>query len=66
MNTSKNITDKIYKLLDEFLNISTKVIPKHPSIVVILMHEYFRSLYQVILSLRKDMMMTFFLMSKNV
>ena len=32
-------------LVDEFLNLSKLMAIQHPAIVVILMHEYFRSLY---------------------
>ena len=37
--------EKINSLLDKFLRLSKELAKTHPSIVVILMHEYFRSLY---------------------
>ena len=44
-DSNSNMINQIYKLLDDFLDLSREAIPKHPAIVVILMHEYFRSLY---------------------
>lgn len=46
MTINNEITvDSIKNLLDQFLNLSGKLVRKHPVIVVILMHEYFRNMY---------------------
>ena len=46
MNATNNITvDSTRNLLDKFIALSKGIAKKHPALVVILMHEYFRSLY---------------------
>ena len=46
MVINKEVTIKsTYHLLDQFLNLSKSLAQKHPAIVVILMHEYFRNMY---------------------
>ena len=46
MTIYKEVTiESTYNLLDNFLNLSKSLAKKHPAIVVILMHEYFRNMY---------------------
>ncbi len=46
MIINKDVTiNSAYHLLDKFLNLSKSLAQKHPAIVVILMHEYFRNMY---------------------
>ena len=40
-----SVMRRSYDLLEDFLDISKQVVRLHPHIVVILMHEYFRSMY---------------------
>ena len=45
MNMENDSMKEVYDLLDKFTEISKKLAFKHPYLVIIAMHEYFRNIW---------------------